>query len=298
MHLIIGASGFIGRHLYDHCKKDGIDVLGTYYTHPYNPELVKFDICSDNLGEFCIRYLNGRAPEVVIICGANGNIDSCKKNEVESNLLNVRNTQRILYQANVLGSKCVYLSSEAVFDGKKGMYAEEDAVNPITVYGMQKLQVEQYMAQNIKDYLVFRISRAVAHQFGEKDIFDEFYNKMIRKEPIICLKNQSFCLTDIDDITFAILKALSQKLVGLYHLSSRNYISRYMLARLFGERIQGGYEKIAENEYESMSFVDNRGIYGGLRGDRLAQILDMRYKSVTDILDSYYQSGRSYWDAD
>lgn len=290
MYLIIGASGFIGSHLYEQCRGNGIDVLGTYCTHSYNPEWVRFDICADDLNEFCIKHLNGKDLDAVVLCGANGNVDSCKKNGVESNLLNVTGTQRIFGQANALGAKCVFLSSEAVFDGKKGMYAEEDATNPVTVYGMQKLQVEQYMIHNIDDYLILRISRAVGSRFGERDIFDEFYRKMAGNEEIVCLKNQSFCLTEIGDITYGILKALNKNITGLYHLSSGNYVSRYELARLYGKRVFGGYENIVEREYSDMSFLDNRHIYGGLKGDRIGKMLGMEYKTIEDIMNKYLQS--------
>lgn len=99
-----------------------------------------------------------------------------------------------------------FLSSEAVFDGETGMYSEEDIPNPITLYGRQKLQIEQYIMRNHNNYLIFRISRAVSCQFGEKDIFNEFYQKIVSNEEILCLKNQSFCLTEVHDIAVGIIK--------------------------------------------------------------------------------------------
>ena len=293
MYLIIGASGFIGSHLYEQCRGNGIDVLGTYCTYSYNPEWVRFDICADDLNEFCIRHLNGKDLDAVVLCGANGNIDSCKKNGVESSLLNVTGTQRILGQADALGAKCVFLSSEAVFDGKKGMYTEEDATNPVTVYGMQKLKVEQYMIHNIRDYLIFRISRAVGSRFGERDIFDEFYKKMTGNKEIVCLKDQSFCLTEVGDIVKGILQTLEQKMSGLYHLSSANYISRYELARFYGAKMFGGYNKISEQEYSEMNFLDNRHIYGGLSGGKLEKLIGIKYLSITDIMENYLESAEA-----
>lgn len=290
MYLIIGASSFIGKHLYEYCKRTGMDVLGTYYTHADYPEWIKFDIGSDDLNKFCFTYLNGKVPDTVIVCGANGNIDSCKSNEAESYLLNVISTQRILGQADALGVKCVFLSSEAVFDGNKGMYAEEDAVNPVTVYGKQKLQVEQYIIQNIRNYLIFRISRAVGSKFGEKDIFHEFYNRIVQKKEIVCLKDQSFCLTEVHDIVYGIRKALEHNLTGLYHLSSENYISRYHLAQIYCEKVFGGYGKIAEKSYIDMHFLDNRHIFGGLNGSKLKQRVGINYKSVSEILDKYLET--------
>lgn len=289
-YLIIGASSFIGRHLYNCCRRNRIEIIGTYYKHPLDREWIPFDMCTDHLQSLCNRYLQGKIPETVMICSASTGIDRCKRDAGESSRLNVVHTKKLLKEADDLGIKCVFLSSEAVFDGKKGMYTEEDAPAPVTVYGQQKLEIEQYIAQNIKDYIIFRISRASGSQFGEKDIFDDFYNKIQRQEEIVCLKDQSFCLTEVDDIANAILKALDMQVKGLYHLSSSNYISRYRLAKLYADKIFGGYENIVEKEYGAFSFLDNRHIYCGLNGDRLAGMLNIRFQSIDGILDHYSQT--------
>lgn len=294
MYYIIGASSFIGRHLYDYCKKNAIDVLGTYYSHSYNKEWIKFDICTDELRGIWQSSLKKNTADVVIICGANAGIDSCKRDEEASNLLNVIGTKRILKQANSMGIKVVFLSSEAVFDGKKGLYSEEDVPNPITLYGRQKLQMEQYIAHHIQNYLIFRVSRASGSCYGEKDIFDEFYNKILNKEEIICLRNQSFCLTEIGDIVKGIVTALEQNISGLYNLSSENYISRYKLAKLYAQIIFGEYGKILEKEYKDIPFLDNRHIYGGLNGRKLANLLGINYMSLEEILDNYAKTYVNY----
>jgi dTDP-4-dehydrorhamnose reductase len=287
MYLIIGASSFIGRHLYEYCKNNNVEVMGAYYTHSFNNEWIKFDICSDDLRTLIGKYIPDKVLEAVIICGANASIDSCKRNETESNRLNVEGTKRILAQTDEMGIKSVFLSSEAVFDGRKGMYSEEDEPNPITLYGSQKLQIEQYMVQNVKDYLIFRISRATGSSFGEKDIWGEFYNKIVNNEDIICLKNQSFCLTEVDDIAQCIVMSLMKNMKGLYHLSSPNYISRYELAKLYADKILGGYNKIYEKEYDEMPFLDNRHIYGGLNGEKLIQLLKISFLNIDEILNKY-----------
>ena len=293
MYLVIGASSFIGRHLYEYCKKNKLDVVGTYFTHSFNSEWVRFDICQDKLDEFCHVNLGGRVPSAVIICSANASIDRCKRDAYASERLNVDGIQRVLHQADMLGAKSVFLSSEAVFDGEKGMYSEEDIPSPVTLYGSQKLHVEQYMIHNLQQYLVFRLSRAVGSRFGEEDIWNEFHNKIKGQEEIICLRNQSFCPTEVMDIARGIIKSLELGINGIYHLSSANYISRYKLAKLYVKKTIGRYEKIIEKEYNEFSFLDNRHIYGGLNGNKLANILDVHYMSIEEILDKYV----STWDA-
>lgn len=287
MYLIIGASSFIGGYIYNYCKDSGIEVYGTYCKHQKNADWINFDINTDNLYDLWKENLSGKIPEAVIVCGANTSIDDCKRNEKKSSQLNVLNTKRILRQAKEWNIKCVFLSSEAVFDGERGMYIEEDLPNPVTLYGSQKLQVEQYIFQEFNNYLIFRVSRAVGSHYGEKDIFDEFYNKIIRQEEITCLKDQRFCITEAEDIAKCIVKALLKDMSGLYHISSNNYISRYELAVLYAERMFGGYGKIVEKEYDSIPFVDNRHIRGGLKGDKLAALLGIHFMNTAEILDRY-----------
>lgn len=289
MYLIIGASSFIGNKLYNYCKKENIEVLGTYNKNCLNKEYILFDITRNSLFNFCDKEVLKKI-SAVIICGANTSIDSCKKNNAESYQLNVISTMKILEEINQLGIKCVFLSSEAVFDGTKGMYTEDDIPNPITVYGNQKYEIEQFIQKNMNNYLIFRISRAVDSLFGEKDIFQEFYCKIKVYQDIVCLKNQSFCVTHVEDISRGIVGALKKNLEGIYHLSSSNYISRYQLAKIYADRIFGGYEKIYEKEFEDISFLDNRHIYGGLRGDKLAQILNMKYQNLDEILNRYIET--------
>ena len=287
MYLIIGASSFIGSHIYWHCKKIGREVLGTYYAHPGCSEWVPFDICKDDLWGFSQRNLAGKPLEAVILCGANASIDKCKRDVQASHLLNVERSWKVLKQAGEMGAKAIFLSSEAVFDGEKGMYVEEDIPSPITVYGRQKLQVEQKISQELENYLIFRISRAVSSSYGEKDILGEFYNKIMAQEDIVCLKNQSFCLTEVEDIARVMIEAIDKDKKGLYHVSSGNYLSRYELALLFADKIFGGYGKIFEKEYRDIPFADKRHIYGGLEGKKLAGLLKFHYMDTEGILQKY-----------
>ena len=290
MYLIIGASGFIGSHLYEACKRRKIDVCGTCSRHFKNPEWHSFNIMEDDLKEFCQKNLDLDTIRAVIICGANSSIDNCVKNEDISTRLNVTGTKRILSQADSMGIKSVFLSSEAVFDGTKGMYSEEDRPAPVHLYGRQKLQIEEYMMQEIDNYLILRLSRVVGSRFGEKDIFDDFYRKIVNQEEILCLKDQSFCLTEVNDVSQGILISLEKNIHGLYHLSSDNYISRFKLAELYARKVFGGYEKIAEKEYDFFHFLDQRQVHGGLKGDKLADLIGLKFNNLTEIIDRYTQS--------
>lgn len=292
MYIIIGASSLIGRNLYGYLKKQKREVLGTFYSNSENEELIKFDICNDSILKLVEQYITSNIA-AIIICGANANIDSCKKNEKSSYELNVKGTQKLIDEIKQLNTKCVFLSSEAVFDGERGRECEEDTPNPITVYGKQKLLIEKYIMQELKDYIIFRLSRVIGNHFGEKDIFNDFYTRILKNEEISCLKDMSFCLTDIEDVSKIIISAVEKNICGLYHLSSNNHISRYDLANRYADMIFGGYSKIIEKEYEEIPFLDRRAVKGGLNGNRIVQLLELQYNSLDNILDRYFQDFKS-----
>ncbi len=294
--LIIGASGFIGRHLFHYCKRNGISVAGTYYKNKISDEYIYFDINNQGFSDLMKKVAEKMdCRELrVILCSADTDMDSCKMNEKSSYVLNVQNTKKLLYEIRQSGIKTAFLSSEAVFDGEKGMYSEKDETNPVTVYGKQKREVENYIVKTMKDALIFRISRAVGSSFGEADIFDDFYKKIRDGRKILCLRNQSFCVTEVDDIASAIILALDKDLQGIYNISSKNYVSRYELALLYAEKVFQGNAGTLEVEYSEMGFMDNRHIKGGLDGTKLNNVLHLEYKDLDTIMKDYMRTFNAY----
>jgi len=81
------------------------------------------------------------------------------ENLEKSKALNVDSIKRILNRLKEWEIKPIFASSEFVFDGKKGNYKETDEVNPILLYGKQKVAIEDYIQSQFKDYLIFRLAK-------------------------------------------------------------------------------------------------------------------------------------------
>ncbi|MCG2583472.1 dTDP-4-dehydrorhamnose reductase [Massilia sp. TS11] len=62
-------------------------------------------------------------------------------------------------EAKAIGATLVHYSTDYVFDGtKQGAYVEDDATNPLNVYGASKLAGEQAIAASGVPHLIFRTS--------------------------------------------------------------------------------------------------------------------------------------------
>ena len=74
------------------------------------------------------------------------------------NVNKIKKTINCLIDKNI---HLVFISSESVFSGEKGLYSENDCPNPIFIYGMMKFLIENYIEENFnKDkYTIIRTTK-------------------------------------------------------------------------------------------------------------------------------------------
>jgi len=93
----------------------------------------------DVTNDAAVRGTLGGA-DVVIHCAAMTNVDRCETDPGAAEAVNTRGTKHVAEAAR----RVILVSTDYVFDGAKdGEYAEDDAVNPINVYGRTKLAAER-----------------------------------------------------------------------------------------------------------------------------------------------------------
>ena len=130
MILLTGGSGLLGRELRKHIKclapsRDFIDISRNNYEGYENNEK----------GKFLLWYLDEFSPKLIIHCAA------------YTDVLKAETEKQLCYDTNVIGTRniaslgipMIYISTEYVFDGKKGEYNELEYPNPQNFYAFTKL---------------------------------------------------------------------------------------------------------------------------------------------------------------
>ncbi len=82
-------------------------------------------------------------PFAVIHTAAMASIDYCEAHPEETCQVNVDATVHLAALCAEYGARCLFCSTDNVFDGERGNYNEEDPVHPIHVYGASKVEAEQ-----------------------------------------------------------------------------------------------------------------------------------------------------------
>jgi dTDP-4-dehydrorhamnose reductase len=166
--MILGAKGLIGGGLLANFGKDwtviGRDKTAVDVTDPGSIR----------------RALATDRPDAVINCTAFMNVDRCELEPAQSHLVNclgsIHIANAIRASADLQHCAFIQLSSDFVFDGRKGDYSEEDAAKPLSYYGVHKIVADEYIANvGLPRYYVLR----VASMIGFVPARNNFVKRMI-----------------------------------------------------------------------------------------------------------------------
>lgn len=221
--LIVGASGLIGQHTYDFLKSEGKEVIGTYNKNK-REGLIYFDLFDSSLSSLPLEKISH-----TLICSAITNLDECKKNPEYSYEVNVIGIEKLISKLIQKKTTPIFMSSGAVFDGIQGGYTEKSERNPISLYGNQKVEVEDFIIHHTRDYLIIRPGKIC--DFNK--MFLDWLEKYKREDTILCANDEKQSFTSPGDIAKAIALLIERNSKGIYHINQPFYCSRFDLATRF-----------------------------------------------------------------
>ncbi len=187
--------------------------------------------------ESIMRVLDREKIDIVLHLAAKTHIDICEKDKKlgkqgDAWLLNVQATINLIEACRIKNIYIFYLSTECVFDGKRGNYREYDEPNPINWYGETKRQAEKYIMSSGLNYCILRSVLAYGHPKKHKyDIVQSFYDKFQKKNTIKAVIDQNISFTFLDDLINTINVLLEKKATGIYHYCGDKTVTPYKLAQ-------------------------------------------------------------------
>ena len=228
--LITGASGLYGRKLTQVIPKTHQIYSAYIKNKPTHGTPIRFDISNKNQVEKVFEKTN---PEVVVHPAALTNVDTCETNKPLAWKINVEGTRNTAEVAKKCNAFFLYMSTDYVFNGKKGNYAETDAPDPINYYALTKLKAEEIVQDTIEQFCIARPSVIYGATPGaEKTNFALWIvNKLKQKDQIKIVTDQwnsPTLNTNLAEMTWEIIQ---RRMTGIYHLSGATRISRHDFAK-------------------------------------------------------------------
>lgn len=219
--LIIGASGLLGSKLYEKLSEN-YKVVGTYSKNK-KENLYHFDLTQKDLTIF-----KETKPEIVIHTAGITKVDYCETNKEEAHKINVEGTETIIQGCRLNNSKLVYVSTDFVFDGKKGNYKEEDTPNPLNFYAQTKLKSEQLVKDSGLDYLIARVAVLYGTEKNGKFV-DWCITKLKNQEYVTLIADHIRTPTLVDDIADVLHILILNNRRGTYHVAGSETLSAFSM---------------------------------------------------------------------
>ena len=273
MILLLGASGYVGRHIFE--TLGPTQVIGTYRSNPV-PGGIYFDATRMRLVDVLPAHADISHALVVY---AEADIDACKADVERSYDINVRSTRQIIDDLVQLGIKPVFTSTEYVFDGERGNYREEDAPNPMTVYGSQKVEIEEYLAEHCKDYAVLRLAKVFGSAPEDGTILANWIKQIHRGEEIRCARDQVFSPVHVDDVVASAIAVIRQDLSGIYHVANPQAYSRLDMLRTLIESCPTQVQ-VVECSIRDFDFLDQRPLDLSMNPRKVLEATGLEFRSV------------------
>ncbi len=287
--LVLGASGMLGSTLYKiFSSKSQFKVWGTvrnpyalkYFKDSEKEKLIThFDVMNhdDLLKVFCEVK-----PDVVINC-----IGIIKQQKVVEDPLTVLPINSLLPHklsnlCKLAGARLILISTDCVFDGKKGMYSESDFPNAEDLYGKSK---ELGEISNEKHVFTLRTS-IIGHELDSAYSLVNWF--LSQKGKVNGFSKAIFSGFPANEISNIIETKIipDRDLFGLYHVSA-DPISKYDLLK----SVQAIYEKdieIIEN--------DELKIDRSLNSDRFRKATGYKPKAWDELLREMREYSIKYLD--
>jgi len=214
--MVVGSRGMLGTELMQALAPHaplGLD----------QPELDITDsrACEARVCEFC--------PDVIINAAALTDVDYCEWHEAEALRVNGEGAGNLAAAARTVGAVIVYYSTDYVFDGIRDTgYLEEDAPNPLSVYGRSKLQGEERVRSLCPDHMILRTSWL----FGRhgRNFISTIVNAARNGQALRIVNDQRGSPTYAVDLAARTRALVESGCRGTYHVTNNGTCTWYELA--------------------------------------------------------------------
>ncbi len=233
--LITGANGFLGHYLVPALLEKGYNVLATgkgecRLQMPAHPGFRYGNLDFTDAGAVA-NVMEDFRPDLVLHAGAMSKPDECELQPEAALLVNTTATGYLLTEAARHKAFFLFISTDFVFDGERGMYREEDSPAPVNYYGETKRLAEKLVMQYPYGWSVVRTVLVYGQPLaGRSNILSIVKEKLESGETYKVVDDQWRTPTFVGDLANGILLIAEKLAAGIWHLSGKELLTPYEMA--------------------------------------------------------------------
>ncbi|MFH1633615.1 MAG: SDR family oxidoreductase [Chloroflexota bacterium] len=285
--LITGASGLLGINLALEAAGQHT-VFGVVNSRGLKTEaftVLQADLLEPGAVE---RVLDESQPDWVIHCAALANLEACEKHPALARELNTEVPRNLAAQCRNGGARLLHVSTDAVFDGKRGGYTEDDSPNPLGVYSRTKLEAEHAVAEAYPEAIIARVNLFGWSLTGKRSLAEFFFYNLQAGKNLMGFTDVYFSPLLVNDIAHIFIKMLKKGLGGLYHVVSSESLSKYEFGVAIARKFGLDSELIAPRSVSDAGLEAVRSPNLTLKVDKLIHALGESPPGISPALERFY----------
>lgn len=227
--LLTGSNGMLGQQ------------VAEYYLHKNNYELLCISIeeksviqdvdyisCDLTDKDAIKKIIYDFCPDSIINTAAYTNVDLSETERELCWKINVKGVEYLSDASRIIDAHLIHISTDYIFDGKKGPYNETAKPNPIGYYGRTKLASENVLKISGINFTVLRTNVLYGPAKNSRPDFVKWVVKMLQdRKQIRIVTDQVNNPAFTYDLVQSISKILEFKKYGIYNIGGPEFISRY-----------------------------------------------------------------------
>lgn len=227
-------------------------------------------------------------PDILIHTAALVNVDECEEKPQDAEKLNVEVTEQLAGICNRHQIKMVYISTDAVFDGKDArLYTETDPTGPMNVYGKTKLAGEGAVLA-YPGNLVFR-TNLYGINLQEKQSFGEWIrDSLMNDQTLHMFTDIDFSPIEARELAGLIDMACQKNLCGLYHACGTGRITKYDFAVKLKDVFQIESGNIQKATSDGAGLKAKRSKHMGMSNRKLREDLQVEISTPEEGIVRFY----------
>lgn len=283
--LVTGAAGLIGSQVVKDLIIQNYQVYSCYNDSiPQNGIPTKLDLTNQNNIK---NILNEIQPDVIIHLAAMTGVDLCEAEQDLAMTINAKATETLANESAKQKAFFVYVSTDYIFDGNKGMKKENDSPNPLGFYGKSKLSGEISLNNSASGWCIARTSTPFGVHPTKKSFPLWVKENLESKKEISVLTDQYTSPTYVVNLSKMLIEVATRQITGIIHLAGANRISRFSLAEMVADRLNLDKNLLKPATITEMNWKAQRPRDSSLDVSLATEILEEKPQKIEQGLDLF-----------
>jgi dTDP-4-dehydrorhamnose reductase len=291
--VVTGASGLLGANLALEWARQGYDVVALYRHHPFFADDVVSSACDLTDRSAAVRLISAAAPALIVHCAAATGVEWCECHAQETMRINAEVGGELAALACSLGSLFVYISTDAVFDGRTGGYRETDAVSPVNWYARSKAAGEAAVLSQMPEALVLRANFYGWNLQPKHSLAEWVLARLAAGESVPGFDDITFSPVLVNHMAAWIPRLLEAGCTGIFHVASHDRCSKFEFAQVIAEVFQLDGSLVRKASLEQSGMRAPRPRHTWLRTEKLAAALGSPMPTIRQGLEEFRTLGQN-----